>query len=67
MSEEHELTAEEKEAAAFLEKIKSLTFGTGAKAPPCPSCGKQHKLAGVLVQIRIERRRKPPEQSSLAE
>jgi len=56
------------EAEAFIEKLKSLTFGTGTK-PPCPLCqevGKALKLAGIL-RVRIERRRRAPEQESFAE
>lgn len=37
---------------AFIDKIKTLTIGTGAKDTKCGACGKpigEHKLLGVVA------------------
>lgn len=44
---------------AFMEKVQSITIGTGAKAPKCGICG--GKLVGMAIGIR--RIKKSPKQN----
>jgi len=49
---------------AFIEKLKTITIGTGAseKLPPCPECGKPIKGIGFVVRVEREPDNNPPQE-----